>query len=241
MVRSFKLALQFLTVFAVPVHPAADLEEIGRSSWAFPLVGGLIGGVIVVAYLIVQAYLTPSLSAILIVGLWVVLTGGLHLDGWTDCWDALAASVPPARRLEILKDSRLGTFGALALLLLVAAKIAAVGSERISPTVLFVAPIVGRAAMVIGVHGAGHRGNGMASLWLAGLDGRCVTRAWVLGTVPVLIAGWTGIIAACGAYVTSFCFRRLAESRLQVVNGDVIGAMCELCETTFLLIACVRW
>jgi len=240
-VRSFKLALQFLTVVRVPVEPAADLVEVGRSAWAFPIVGSLIGVVLVAASLIVQAYLPASLSAILVVALWVAVTGGLHLDGWTDCWDALAASVPPERRREILKDSRLGTFGALSLILLLVAKIAAVGSEKISLEFLFVAPIIGRSVMVILAHGARHCGDGMASQFLAGVDDRCVRWAWILGMVPVLITGWIGIVAALAAYVTSYRFRRVAESRLGMVNGDVIGATCELCETTFLVIACARW
>ena len=81
----------------------------------------------------------------------------------------------------------------------------------------------------------------MAALFLSGLDKRSVAWACALGAVLSLAAGVTGIVALGCAYLAALGFRRLAESRLQKVNGDVIGAMCELSETVVLLIACVRW
>ena len=201
----------------------------------------MIGAVLVVAHFALAAVLPGLVAGTLLVGVWVVITGGLHLDGWTDCWDSLAASVPPERRREILKDSRLGTFGAVALILLLAVKITVVGREDLSPIILFLAPIMGRGIMVTGVSGARHPGEGMAGMFLSGVDANVVGWAWLIGVCPVLIAGWTGILAAAAAYVGAVWFRRFAESRLETINGDVIGGMCELCETLFLVGVCVKW
>lgn len=241
MLRSLHIALGFLTIIKVDVRPVPELPEVGKSAWAFPLVGALMGAILAATYWIVADHLPVAVSAIVIVSLWVVLTGGLHLDGWTDCWDAIAAAVPPERRRGILKDSRLGAFGALGLMLLLAAKTAAIARADLSVAILFVAPVVGRASLVTAVYGARHGNEGMAAQFLSGLDKRAVVWACALGVVLSLVAGLTGLVALGCAYLGAVGFRRLAESRLQTVNGDVIGAMCELGETIVLLIACVRW
>jgi adenosylcobinamide-GDP ribazoletransferase len=238
--KALETALGFLTIFRIRGCAARDLAEVGRSAWAFPLVGAIIGALLVTAHVILVSHFPPTIAAILTVGLWIVLTGGLHLDGWTDCWDALAASVTPERRFVIMKDSRLGTFGAVALIFLLAVKTASLTPEDLPMPILFLAPVVGRGIMVLAAYGSRHRGEGMAALFLAGLDRGVVQKAAVAGLVPVVIAGWTGIVAAAGAYLGAMWFRRFADARLQIINGDVLGAICEFSETLFVLIACVK-
>jgi len=235
MLRSFEIALGFLTIFKIRVQPVPTLGEVGRSSWAFPLVGAALGTLLAAAYWILSGHFAALVCAVLVVTLWVVLTGGLHLDGWTDCWDALAASVSPERRREILKDSRLGTFGALGLILIVLVKIAAVSGEAFPLWALFLAPIIGRGSMVAVTSGARIRRDGMAKMFSEGLDRDTVRWACILTAAPALLLGWRGVLALLGAYLAVLWFRRMAESRLQTVNGDVIGAMCELSEAVVLL------
>jgi len=241
MPRSFKTALGFLTIFRVPLDPSPDMSDVGKSAWAFPLVGGIIGLILMVFGVVLSPNLPAPLAAMLIVAVWVVATGGLHLDGWADCCDALAASLPPERRREILKDSRLGTFGAAGLILLLGSKTAAIANETLPLTFLVLAPVWGRAMMVLVAHKSMQPDQGMAAGFNMGLDRRSVTWAAVIGIVSALIAGWQGILAAVAAYAIAMGFRRLALSRLQVVNGDVIGAVCELSETVVLVIGSLKW
>ncbi len=241
MVRSFQTALSFLTIFRVPIHPPPSLEDVGRAAWAFPLVGAIIGLILVGADRIFSGHLPAPLSAVLVVGLWVVVTGGLHLDGWADCGDSLPVSASPQQRLAIMKDSRLGAFGALALILILAVKTAAVASENLPLTMLFLSPVIGRGAMVVVANSAVHRGGGMAAGFIAGLDRGDVKWAVALTLGPAMIAGWRGLAAAGIAVATAFCFRRFSESRLNAVNGDVIGASCVLSEAVALVTACWIW
>jgi adenosylcobinamide-GDP ribazoletransferase len=241
MFRSFWIAVQFLTVFRVRVEPEPTLEDAGEAAWAFPVVGAVIGLILIVFHSILAGFFPPLVTGVLTVGLWVVVTGGLHLDGWTDCCDAIPASVSPERRREILKDSRLGTFGALGLFFLVSLKIMVIGSGSAGSGMIFLAPVIGRAAMVVAAHNATHGGSGMAAGFISGLDRRSVTWAVVLALVPAVIIGWTGILAAAAAYLVTVGFRKSAESRLETVNGDVIGASCEVSETAALLIASMQW
>jgi adenosylcobinamide-GDP ribazoletransferase len=233
--------MAFLTVFRIRMEPPPVMEDLGKAAWAFPLVGVVIGLILVLARFTLAGPLPTLLAAVIIVGLWVVLTGGLHLDGWCDCCDALASPVDAERRFEILKDSRLGTFGALGLILLITAKTAAIADDRLPLTMLFLAPVISRGVMVLAAHGAGHRGEGMAAQFISGLDPRTVRWAAILGLAPAVIGGWPGIIAAAAAYAVAILFRRGAESRLGAVNGDVIGAWCELAEVIVLIVGCMTW
>jgi adenosylcobinamide-GDP ribazoletransferase len=241
MLRPLEIAVGFLTVFKVRVEPYPTLQEVGGTAWAFPVVGALLGILLVVFRLLLSNHLPMFLNAILVVGLWIFLSGGLHLDGWTDCWDALPASVSPERRFEILKDSRLGTFGALGLILLLAVKAGSLASDDLSLAVLFAAPVIGRGFMVYAMYGSRHRGDGMAALFLAGVDVGSARWALILAAVTAILAGWAGLVSAAVAYAAAVWFRRFAESRLPAINGDVMGAVCEVSETVFLLAASFKW
>ena len=81
----------------------------------------------------------------------------------------------------------------------------------------------------------------MAARFISGLDRRSVTWAALLGLLPAVALGWIGILASAAACLTALGFRGLAESRLGLVNGDVIGASCEVAETVALLTGSLHW
>src|SRR5690606_19892144 len=105
-------ALAFLTIFPIPNRDRA-WADLGQASRWFALVGVLIGILLAaLAWLTVRLW-PPELAAGLVLAGWVLLTGGLHLDGALDSFDALAATVPATRRLEILRDVHTGAFGVI--------------------------------------------------------------------------------------------------------------------------------
>lgn len=241
MLRQFEIALTFLTIFKTRLEPYPEMQEVGRSTWAFPVVGALIGAILFLEEVLLKGWLPSPVLAVLIVITWVFVTGGLHLDGWTDCWDALAAAVPRERRLQILKDPRLGTFGALGLFLLLALKISVLASGDAAVMSLFLAPVIGRGLKVVTVYSAQQRGQGMAAMLFEGVSPNIVKKTAVIGLAPALLMGLHGILCLFLAYVAASWFRRFAEARLGAVNGDVMGAICELSEAVFLLAASIKW
>lgn len=241
MLRALKISLAFLTVFRVKVQPIPELGEVAGSAWAFPLVGAILGGILVFARLAIGSHLPPVLCAVFLVGLWAFLTGGLHLDGWTDCWDAAAAATTPERRYEILKDSRMGTFGGLALILLLAVKASAVADPDLPLSLLFLSPVIGRGAMVAAAYRVRSPEYGMGSLFVQGLDGSTRNKAALAAFLPAVVAGFSGLFCVVSAYIGAVIFRRFAESRLNMVNGDVLGAMVELAEALVLMTALFKW
>lgn len=211
---------------------------MGRSAWAFPAVGIVLGLLLFYVNWLGLLILPAGVSAVITVSVWIYLTGGLHLDGWTDCWDALGASVSSERRLAILKDSRLGSFGAMALFVILGLKVACIGSGLVSLSELLLACVTGRSLMVIGFMNTVGLKPGMAQSFLSGVDGNICKYVWLLTLPFVFIAGITGFIAFGAAFLGIQFFKSLARSRFGFINGDVLGASCELSETIVLIAAC---
>lgn len=222
-------AISFLTI--VPL----GFAEGRKAGWSFawyPLVGLLIG--LCLMGIASVSPLDKSLTAALILLMWVVLTGGLHLDGFSDSCDGLLATVDSKRRLEIMKDPRTGSWAVIGLILLLLVKWLAIGTIPIAFIIL--PPVLGRWAMVLAVYSFPYaRKSGLGSFFRDGF-----------GTSQVLLATLTTL--AITIYfdktillITVFCFVWLsgkwASSRLGGgITGDVYGAICELTELLCLLV-----
>src|SRR5438105_1046690 len=136
-------ALMFLTTLPVNWIAPPQSAKPGRIFGFFPLVGLLIGAVLAVVASI--RFLPAELVGFLVLAAWVILTGGLHLDGFADCCDGLLATVSLERRLEIMKDPRTGSFAVVGLVLLLLGKWVAL--RTLSPVLLILPPALGRWAL----------------------------------------------------------------------------------------------
>jgi adenosylcobinamide-GDP ribazoletransferase len=236
--RHLSLALGFLT--SIPVRTSAPQPgDLGRAAIWFPFVGLIIGAVLVVAQLMFTRFFPPWLSAALIVVVWIALTGGLHLDGLADCGDGLLAATSRERRLEIMRDPRLGTFGGMVLVMHLLIKTLAVAS-LFTPIALLLAPALARWLMLFVAQQPAARPGGLGAEFAAGL-----TRSIWLGAaiVPLLliVAGIPrSIFAAIAAALVTFAIIRFAQGRLGGVTGDVFGMTIEVVEVVVLLVFCTQ-
>ncbi|MFT4415023.1 adenosylcobinamide-GDP ribazoletransferase [Fredinandcohnia humi] len=122
-VFGFLHAVQFLTRIPIPFQCPWN-DQISR--WAirsYPLVGVILGLIINITLLLLSPYLPVPIMTLLLLSLWVWMTGGLHLDGWMDVADAVGSNAPLERKWEIMKDPHVGSFGTIALCFLLAWKI----------------------------------------------------------------------------------------------------------------------
>lgn len=238
---SLVLAIRFLTVVPVPGRAGTDPGALGRAAWWFPAVGLVLGLVLAAADYGLSRLFPPLVTALLVVSLWKLLTGGLHLDGLADCLDGLAGR-DPAHRLTIMRDSRIGVFGALGLVLVV---LLACGVLTELPVVargpaLLLAPTVGRLApLVVGVimrPATPARGSGAAFIdALPGWAPLVHTAAvLVLGALVLGPFGLAVVIAGLG--IALLATWALAHG-LGGATGDVLGAGVELAELGVLLAA----
>ena len=257
--RPLGLALALLTTLPVgrwvasPVSPA----DPGRSVLWYPVVGLLIGMLLASLAWLLSGVDAP-LGAALVVVLWVVLTGALHLDGLADCVDAWFAGHgrdAPERTLAVMKDPAAGPMAVVALLLVLGLKgaaIAAIWSALWSspasgywwspPLVglLVVVPVLARlAAMLFMATTAYRRAQGLASALDAQLPRAA---AWLVaggGVAFVLVCAGpaAGVIMALGALFVSLGWRALWQRRIGGYTGDVVGGLIELVEVAVLVIA----
>lgn len=236
MVRPLLLAVQFLTRIPVPSLQAITPRDTGRSLLFYPLVGLLLGALLLVAGQLLHDA-SPLLRAVLLVAVWVVLTGALHLDGLADMADGwIGGHGDRERTLAIMKDPYCGPMGVTALLLLLLLKVAALeqvaGSE---PALLIIAPLLGRTILVLLFLTTPYvRAGGLGEVLARELPRPAAWLAVVAVLLGVAVVRWELVLAVLLLF---FLFRMALMARLGGTTGDTAGALLEICETTVLLYA----
>lgn len=235
------LALRFLTIVPVPGEEASGPGALGRAAWWFPPAGLALGAGLVVTDRMLLGVFPPLLGAVLLVAVWKILTGGLHLDGLADAVDGIAGR-DPQRRLAIMRDSHLGVFGAAALglcLLVVVAALDAVPASR-RPAVLLLAPAIGRLApLLIGpLFPVATPGEGTGADFLAGLSPWAtpvhVAGLWILAAA--MLGSWGGLVLSL-ALAAVLLWAVFLVSRVGGLTGDVLGGSVEIGEMATLVAA----
>ncbi|MFJ4158077.1 adenosylcobinamide-GDP ribazoletransferase [Pseudomonas sp. NPDC089752] len=232
----FWIALQFLSSLPVRLAGMPEPRDMGRSLLCYPLVGLLFGLLLWLASHLLQGTPAP-LQAALLLTLWVLLSGALHLDGLADSADAwLGGFGDRERTLAIMKDPRSGPIAVVTLVLVLLLKFCAlwVLLERGAGALLVLAPVVGRAAMLGLFLGTPYvRKGGLGQALAEHLPRRAA--GWVLLSslmLCLLLGGWQAVWPLALA-LGAFCWlRRLTFQRLGGTTGDTAGAILELLELT---------
>lgn len=233
----FWLAATFLTTLPAPafVVPTGGLGLAGR--W-FPLVGLVIGLLLWLIQSVALYFFAPPLAGALVVLAWVVVTGGLHLDGLADCCDGLLATTSRERRLEILRDPRVGSFGAIGLVLTLLLKTLAAG--MVPPIALLLAPVWARWMLLWAARPPQARPDGMGADFAAGVTPEVIVVAAALPVLLLFFGGGRGLVGATLAVAVMVALVRLARQRIGGVTGDVYGLVVEVCEVMVLLVFAAR-
>jgi len=232
--NSLRVALGFLTVLPVRSPVALAPGELSRAAGWFPAVGLLLGGLLALTATAARGLFPPYLEGALVVVLWTLLTGALHLDGLSDCCDALFVPASRARRLEILRDPRIGSFGAAGLACFLLLKTTAVAALP-GPWPLLVAPAIGRWSVLLAAVQPNARTQGLGVGFSEGLDRRLLAAAAATAALAAGACGWRGLLAFVTSQAGVLGLVWLARRRLGGVTGDVIGATCEVSELLVLL------
>jgi len=231
----FWIALQFLSSLPVSLPGMPSPRDMGRSLLWYPLVGLLFGLLLWLASHLLQGTPAP-LHAALLLALWVLLSGALHLDGLADSADAwLGGFGDRERTLQIMKDPRSGPIAVVTLVLVLLLKFCAlwVLVEQGVGAQLLLAPLIGRAAMLGLFLGTPYvRPGGLGQALAEHLPRRAA--GWVLlgcALLGLLLGGWSVVLAL----VLFAWLRHLMCRRLGGTTGDTAGALLELLEVAVLL------
>lgn len=239
---AFLAAVQFLLLSPAFIRRPFTAKELGVAVGFYPLVGALLGGLLVGADWLL-AWLFPLMPrSALVLTLWVLLTGALHLDGFLDACDGLLGGFTPERRLEIMRDERVGAYalsGGILLLLIQFSALSTLDGAR--PAVLLLAPVLGRWGIALALIafpyarpiGLGKEIKDNAHLPQALLATAfalisALAAAWLSSTWAVLAALTVGLVAWLGAM-------RFTMKRIPGLTGDIYGATNVLIETAVLL------
>lgn len=234
--NSFLLALQFLTIIPVTRSFIASDKQLGVSAVFYPIVGLLIGALLVLlAYFIGNMPL--PIQAALILTLWVLLTGGLHLDGLADCADAWVGGLGSQQRsLEIMKDPAAGPIAVVILVLVLLLKWTMISYvlEKQAFEVLLITPMLGRLALLIMMLFTTYvRVDGLGAKIVANLPNDSAKAVSLLSLL--ISAYYLGVLAIAFMLIMLFIIKYHAKKRLGGVTGDVYGAAVELVEVSILL------
>jgi adenosylcobinamide-GDP ribazoletransferase len=241
------LAVSFLTRIPVRAYPASGTAVGGVVGW-FPVVGlgvgAMVGGVTAA---LAAVGVVPLVAGLVAVGAGMMLTGAFHEDGWADTFDGLAGGYTPERRLEIMKDSRIGTFGAAALFVAVGAKASLLAAMadldwwRIV-AVVGVAGALSRTVSVWWMPRVSPAAPGLGSEYLATVSRIGVGAATVVGLAGAVALGPGGAIGLVVAFVVGSAPVWWARRAIGGVTGDTFGAIQIGSEIGFLAaVEVVRW
>ncbi len=236
----FLLAFQLLTIIPISHTFIATDKQVGYSCLFYPMIGLLIGGCLV-ALATLLASIPFQIQASLILILWVIISGGLHLDGLADCADAWVGGFANKQRsLTIMKDPRSGPIAIAVLVLLLLLKWTLISHllEQQFLTPLILAPMLARLAILILMLSTNYiRSGGMAETLVKHLP---KPASYCLSLIGLLVgAYYLGIIAIGFMLLILFIIRDQANRRLGGTTGDVYGAAVELVEAGVLLGAIV--
>jgi len=232
-----RIAFSLLTTIPIPAPATWNPGDSGRAAGWYPLVGLVVGLLVAGIHYLAGLFLPPLVAGALALLAWVALTGGLHLDGLVDCCDGLLYPGAPEKRLEIMRDPRLGAFGGLGLGLALLLKFASLAS--LTPSTLpglLLAASLARWCLIPAGFTRLARPGGMGADFAAGL--RKTSLFWG-GLIPLGLAlalGWSGLLALALGLLAAFSVLTLAKKRIGGVTGDVFGLLVESVEIVVLLV-----
>ncbi|HXD08986.1 MAG TPA: adenosylcobinamide-GDP ribazoletransferase [Anaerolineales bacterium] len=230
-------AFQFLTIFPTLIKRMFTSQEMGHAVAWFPLVGIVLGLALYGVNTLAQLVFPASVSAALTLFASVIFTRAFHLDGFMDTCDGLFGGWTPERRLEIMKDSRMGAFGVAGGILVLLTEYAALQSYTNLFPVLVLSTMLGRWASPLMIYVFPYaREDGLGIEMKRNVTLREVAIATLItGVTAGFVSGWLGFALMLGAAVVGFLVALYAMRLLPGLTGDIYGTVTTLVEMLVLV------
>jgi adenosylcobinamide-GDP ribazoletransferase len=239
-IRLFFIALQFFTRLPIPSWVGFEADWLQHASRYFPLVGCVVGAIAAAVYYAAALVLPAPVAAVLSTAASIYITGAFHEDGFADACDGLGGGLTRERALEIMKDSRVGAYGAIGIVCMLAAKLSALAAlppHRAVAALLLAHPLSRLAATSLIWKLEYVRGEGKAKPLAHRMTNAEFAIAALGACLPAALlvaAGWStplAILAAvAGTLAATLWLGRLFVRRLGGYTGDCLGAVQQLAE-----------
>jgi adenosylcobinamide-GDP ribazoletransferase len=235
------IALQFLT--KIPIRPRLKIEseDLGKSMLWFPLIGLIIGGILVLVNVIASKFFSPLLLNILILLILIWITGAIHLDGFVDTVDGFSGGRTKEEVLRIMRDSSAGVIGIIGLICLLLLKLGLLQELKgnFKNQVLLLMPVMGRWSLVLTSFFSPYarKEDGLGKPFTEYVK----LKEFAIATLLALIIGiiflkFTCLILLSSIFVVTFLAGRFFLRKIGGVTGDTLGAVNEIAEITCLFI-----
>lgn len=238
----FGTALKFLTILPAPHRGEIDAADLGKSLPYFPLVGLVLGAILLILHYTLSLILPSAVVNALIIVALVILSGAHHLDGLIDTSDGIIAGKSREERLAIMSDSKVGAFGIVAAFLLLLLKYVSLSAAPIVPALLLM-PTLSRWVVVSAIFTFPYaKSSGMGLAFKQGATWQRLTVATIIAlVVAIMIFELGGLVVVAALWLTTFGIAGYFRSRLGGLTGDTYGAITELAEVLVLLIIILIW
>ncbi len=240
--KRFIIMLQFFTSIPIPINIDCDEKDYGEGLVLAPFIGLILGLIICLFYKVLSFLLPVNISTAFLIVVYIVLTGGLHLDGLGDTFDGLFSNRPKERILEIMRDSRVGTNAVLALISIIILNYALISGLDANVTMmraLVLFPVAGRIGSLFGagisVYARKTEGLGKSFIDCCGKKEMFLGGILAIG-IFFAILGLKGLVMAVVMMITAVLVTKIFTKKINGATGDILGAVCELNQTIFLLL-----
>ena len=236
--KGFFVGLQFLTRLKIVNQTEWKVEDFGASVTYFPLVGLVIGAFMWAFYSLAYSYIPVSLLMLMLVIFEFLFTGGLHADGFMDTCDGLFSGRDRERKLEIMKDSRVGSNGVVGFVFLTLLKWQLLVNLPIYvvPLVLVSMPLLSRYTMVISIQKFPYaRPEGIGKFFADNAPKYALPVATLLALLPILYYEWLYVYLFAIALLVNLILNSYVTKHLGGTTGDTYGFVCELSEIFIIL------
>jgi adenosylcobinamide-GDP ribazoletransferase len=235
-------AFQFLTIFPTIIKRMFTSQEMGRAVAWFPLVGIVLGLLLYAVNHFAQLIFPANVSAALTLFAWVMFTRAFHLDGFMDTCDALYGGWTPERRLEIMKDSRMGAFGVAGGILVLLTQYSALHSSGQLFPALLLATTLGRWASPLIIYSFPYaRDEGMVIEMKKNVRIQEVIIATLIaGTLSFFVYSWMGLLLMLASAIIGICIALYAMRLLHGLTGDIYGTVTTSIEMLILIFFTIK-
>ncbi len=236
--NTFLLMLQLFTKVPIRKEIPFDRRKFSRGVVFFPLIGLVIGIMVSLPTYAAERYFGREVSAVIMILSAAAVTGGLHLDGLADTMDGILSARSRDKMLLIMKDSRIGTHGVLALIFTIFVKYQFLIKVESSLFILMVIvlPVAGRTAISVMLLGSRYaREDGLGNLFIGRTEDIESVASSILGLlITFAFLGLNGIAALGITLVLTALFRLRLDKILGGLTGDTLGALNEMAELTYI-------
>jgi len=237
MTEGFILAIQFLTRLPVNISIDFNDENIRKSTFFYPFVGIILGALSAIPYYLLAPY-NKSIASFLTVMTMIILTGGLHLDGLSDTADGFFSNRDKEKTLEIMKDSRIGAFCVLSLILIILLKYILISNMELNlPIALILSMGNGRLVVLLQIAlKKVARPGGLGDMLHSSKPKKFILSTSILYIIIIAFINISYLIPLIGSFIIGELISLYTYKKIGGFTGDVYGATIEIIEAISLLI-----